>query len=120
MLSAPQALALWRGALAASLRSGGPDLTSRQAVLLLTVYLTEPPHTVRGLAADLAISKAAVSRALDRLSKLGFVRRRVDEADRRSVLVHRTGAGDAFLAGFAGLIVASAAEATEAPATAPG
>jgi DNA-binding MarR family transcriptional regulator len=107
-LSAPQALALWRAALVGSLRSGGADLTARQSALLLTVYLTEPPHTVRGLAADLAISKAAVSRALDRLSKLGLVRRRVDEADRRSVLVHRTPGGADHLAGFAALIVAAA------------
>jgi DNA-binding MarR family transcriptional regulator len=111
-LSAPQALALWRAALVGSLRGGGPDLTSRQAALLLTVYLAEPPHTVRGLAAGLAISKAAVSRGLDRLSRLGFVRRRVDETDRRSVLVHRTPAGEAFLARFASLVVTAERDAT--------
>jgi len=111
-LSAAAALALWRAALVGSLRRGGPDLTSRQKALLLTVYLTDPPHTVRGLAADLAVSKAAVSRALNRLSRLGLVRRRVDEADRRSVLVQRTAAGSDFLAGFAEVVIEAERSAT--------
>ena len=51
-----------------------PDLTMRQLAVLLTVYITAPPHTVRGLAANLNISKPAVTRALDRLSDLGLAR----------------------------------------------
>jgi hypothetical protein len=31
-------------------RSGQPDLTNRQMALMLLVYLTPGPHTVRGLA----------------------------------------------------------------------
>ena len=85
-----RALNVWRTASVASVRRDGPDLTARQMALLLTVYLIPPPHTVRGLAEALRISKPAVTRALDRLSALGYVRRRPDETDKRSVLVQRT------------------------------
>jgi hypothetical protein len=37
-------------ALIAYVRSGEPDLTNRQMALLMLVYLTPGPHTVRGLA----------------------------------------------------------------------
>ena len=84
------ALGLWRKALVASVRRDGPDLSARQMALLLTVYLTTPPHTVRGLAGVLNISKPAITRALDRLGEIGLVRRKVDETDRRSVLIQRT------------------------------
>jgi len=73
------------------------DLTARQLALLLHVYLMPPPHTVRGLAASLGMSKPAVSRALDRLGRSDLLRRRRDEADRRSVLVQRTVKGAVFL-----------------------
>ncbi|MSP48303.1 MAG: MarR family transcriptional regulator [Alphaproteobacteria bacterium] len=112
-LSSPQALNLWRAALVESLRRGGPDLTSRQVAVLLTVYLTAPPHTVRGLAASLRVSKAAISRSLDRLGQLELVRRRVDEADRRSVLVQRTARGSVFLSDFAELVIAAERDAVE-------
>ena len=52
---------------------------------------------MRGLAQDLNVSKPAITRALDRLTELDFVRRKVDPADRRSVLVQRTVKGAAFL-----------------------
>ena len=35
-----------------------PDLTMRQAAILLTVYLEAPPHTVRGLAERLGRDEA--------------------------------------------------------------
>jgi DNA-binding MarR family transcriptional regulator len=117
-LTAPQALNLWRAALVESLRRGGPDLTARQIAVLLTVYLTAPPHTVRGLASDLKVSKAAISRSLDRLSRLELVRRRVDEADRRSVLVQRTVRGTDFLSDFADLVIAAERDASAEPAPA--
>ena len=98
-------LHLWRQATLASVRRDGPDLTARQMALLLTVYLTNPPHTVRGLASILNVSKPAVTRALDRLCSLGFLRRKVDEDDRRSVLVQRTVKGSVFLSEFAGLVL---------------
>jgi DNA-binding MarR family transcriptional regulator len=52
---------------------------------------------VRGLAADLNVSKPAITRALDRLGELDLARRKVDPMDRRSVLVQRTLKGAAFL-----------------------
>jgi DNA-binding MarR family transcriptional regulator len=102
-----EALDLWRAVLVDSVRSAGPDLSARQLAIVLTVYLTPPPHTVRGLAALLKISKPAVTRALDRLGMLGLARRRRDDADRRSVLVQRTVKGSVFLSDFAASVAAA-------------
>lgn len=99
-----QSLELWRHALVASVRGEAPDLSARQMALMLSVYLGEGPHTVRGLAHALHISKPAVSRALDRLGELGYVRRERDELDRRNVLVQRTVTGAEFLTSFAHLV----------------
>lgn len=108
--STHQALQLWRGALTDSVRNAGPDLTARQMAILLTVYGEEPPHTVRGLAAALKISKPAVTRALDTMGRLDFVRRKRDETDRRSILVQRTVRGAVFLSDFSDIIKARAAQ----------
>lgn len=112
------ALELWRLALTESVRREAPDLSARQLALMLTVYLTPPPHTVRGLAAGLNVSKPAVTRALDRLSVLGFIRRKVDKDDRRNVLVQRTVKGSVYLSEFAELVRAAAESVTADPATA--
>lgn len=122
-----QALDLWRTVLVSSVKQAGPDLSSRQLALLLTVYLTPPPHTVRGLAGTLCISKPAISRALDRLGRLGFIRRKRDDADRRNVLVQRTVKGSVFLTEFSQLVLTSqqvtmaeaAVEAAAGPADIP-
>lgn len=106
-LSELQALDLWRKALVTTVRRDAPDLSARQMALLLTVYLTPPPHTVRGLAGTLKISKPAVTRAIDRLGDLQFVRRKTDEADRRSVLIQRTVRGSVFLREYGEIIVAA-------------
>ena len=111
-LKPTQALDLWRTVLVETVRSAGPDLSARQLAIVLTVYMTPPPHTVRGLAALLKISKPAVTRALDRLGMLGLARRRRDAADRRSVLVQRTVKGSVFLSDFAET-VATASRALE-------
>lgn len=113
-LTQPQALDMWRQVLAKSLAANGADLTARQMLLLLTVYRTEGPHTVRGLAATLGISKPAVTRALDRLGQLELARRKRDEKDRRNVLVQRTVKGSVFLADFAAT-VGDYAESVTAP-----
>jgi DNA-binding MarR family transcriptional regulator len=63
---------------------------------------------VRGLARDLAMSKPAVSRALDTLGRLDFLRRKRDQADRRSVLVERTVKGSDFLREFGDLAAETA------------
>src|SRR6478736_3482065 len=81
----------------ALVRRDEADLTSRQFGVFLTVYLTDGPHTVRGLAAELNVSKPAITRALDRLGELDLARRKVDPMDRRSILVQRTLKGAAFL-----------------------
>lgn len=87
--------------------SDAPDLSARQMAVLLQVGLIDGPHTVRGLAATLNVSKPAITRALDRLGDdpaagfglncHGLVRRRPDPSDRRSVLVTLTDAGRAYL-----------------------
>ncbi|MGQ9371355.1 MarR family transcriptional regulator [Azospirillum sp. ST 5-10] len=104
-----KALGLWRAALIDSVRQAGPDLSARQMAIMLQVYLTDPPHTVRGLAAILSISKPAVTRALDRLSVLGFIRRKRDTEDKRNVLVQRTVRGSVFLSDFAELVIRAGA-----------
>ncbi len=104
-LEPTQALRLWRNVMVAALRREAPDLSTRQLALLLQIYLAAPPHTVRGLAAELAISKPAVTRALDRLAALKLIRRKQDEDDRRSVLVQRTVPGSVFLRDFADLAI---------------
>ena len=79
--------------------------------VLLTVYLADGPHTVRGLSEILNVSKPAITRALDRLGVLDLVRRKPDEADRRSVLVQRTVKGSVSLSEFSD-IISRAATAT--------
>ena len=66
-----QHIGILRETIVALVRSDGPDLSARQLAVLLTVYLGEGPHTVRGLANDLNVSKPAITRALDRLGELG-------------------------------------------------
>jgi DNA-binding MarR family transcriptional regulator len=86
-----------RDTIVALVRRDGPDLSARQLGVFLTCYLQDGAHTVRGLAADLNVSKPAITRALDRLGELDLARRKVDPMDRRSVLVQRTIKGQAFL-----------------------
>lgn len=109
-LSEIQALDLWRQSIVTSVRRDAPDLSARQMALLLTVYLNPPPHTVRGLADVLKVSKPAITRALDRLGDLDLVRRKPDENDRRSVLIQRTVRGSVFLREFGELIVEAGAK----------
>lgn len=97
-------LSNWRDVLADSVRSDGPDLSMRQWAILLTVYLNSGPHTVRALARELGVPKPAISRALDALSILGFVRRVRDETDRRIVLVQKTPEGSIYIDEFARLV----------------
>ncbi len=106
-ISELQALDIWRRTVVASVRRDAPDLSARQMSLLLTVYLTPAPHTVRGLAELLKVTKPAITRAVDRLSDLGMVRRKIDENDRRSVLLQRTVKGSVFLREYGELIVAA-------------
>jgi DNA-binding MarR family transcriptional regulator len=92
-----QALKLWHDVMLDLVRDGETDLTARQTVILLTVYLEPPPHTVRGLAAKLGVTKPAITRALDTMGERGLVDRRRDDKDRRNVLIQRTVAGALFV-----------------------
>ncbi len=96
-LSSDQLVGILRDTIVSLVRRDGVDLSARQLGVFLTCYLTEGAHTVRGLAQELNVSKPAITRALDRLSELDYVRRKVDPSDRRSVLVQRTVKGAAFL-----------------------
>jgi DNA-binding MarR family transcriptional regulator len=91
-----------------------PDLSMRQLAMLLTVYRTDEPQTVRGLAKELNISKPAVTRGLDRLGELDLARRKVDVLDRRSVLVMRTNQGEAMMRRLADAMTAAAAPVARA------
>ena len=90
----------WMQTLVSYVRSGQPDLTNRQMALMLLVYMTPGPHTVRGLANILGVSKPVITRALNTLGTLGYLRRVRDEADRRNVFVARTNVGQEFLESF--------------------
>jgi DNA-binding MarR family transcriptional regulator len=92
-----QLVGVLRDTIVALVRRDGPDLSARQLGVFLTVYLSSGPHTVRGLAQELNVSKPAITRALDRLGELDLARRKVDPMDRRSVLVQRTLKGAVFL-----------------------
>jgi len=108
-LGASQSLALWHQVTLRMLQRSGPNLSARQIAVLLTVYMDEGPHTVRGLAQQLKISKPAITRALDRLCDEDLLRRKTDDNDRRSVLIQRTVKGSTFLHDF-GEAIRQAAE----------
>jgi DNA-binding MarR family transcriptional regulator len=95
--STDQLIGVLRDTVVGLVRRDGVDLSSRQLGVFLTCYLRDGGHTVRGLAAELNVSKPAITRALDRLGELDLARRKVDPLDRRSVLVQRTPKGTAFL-----------------------
>ena len=81
----------------ALVRRDGPDLTSRQFGVFLICYLRDTPQTVRGLAAEMKVSKPAITRVLDRLAEFKLIRRKADPNDGRSMVVGRTLAGTTYL-----------------------
>ncbi len=92
-----QALKLWHDVVLELVRAADQDLTARQMSILLTVYLEPPPHTVRGLAQKLGVTKPAITRALDTLGANKLLSRKRDENDRRNVVVTRTVDGALYL-----------------------
>ena len=102
--SLQSALRMWEEALGELVRRDGPDLSARQMAIMLIVYLQESPHTVRGLAAQLKISKPAVVRALDTLGRMDLLKRKPDEQDKRSVNVVRTVKGSVYLSEFSDVV----------------
>lgn len=105
-----QALRLLHDVSLAQVREGGIDLSNRQLAILLTVYLEVPPHTVRGLAARLNVTKPVITRALDTMSERDLVARRRDTDDRRNVIVQRTVQGALYLEKLGDLVVSKAAD----------
>ncbi len=89
-------------------RRDGPALSAHQFGVFLTCYTVARDHTVRGLAADLKVSKSVITRALDKLSELGLAQRRPDLADRRSVLVALTAQGHGLIEEITGAAVGAA------------
>src|ERR1700712_5548113 len=108
-----------RDTIVSMVRRDGPDLSARQLGVFLTCYLQEGAHTVRGLAADLNVSKPAITRALDRLGELDLARRKVAPLDRRSVLVQRTMKGPAFLRDLRSIMAEASTAAAKKPIAEP-
>ena len=101
-----QALKLWHDVTLDLVKDGEQDLSARQTAILLTIYLEAPPHTVRGLAAKLGVTKPAITRALDTMGKMELVSRRRDDVDRRNVIVQRTVKGALYVERLGDLVVA--------------
>ena len=99
-----ESLGLWHRVILATVTQPGPDLSTRQMAILMTVYLEDKAHTVRSLADKLNVTKAVITRALDTLTRYGFVTRAPDHRDRRSIIVKRTPGGITYLRGFADII----------------
>lgn len=105
-----QALRLWQQVNLSEVCDDAPDLTVRQMAILLTIYLDPPPHTVRGLAGKLNVTKPVITRALDTMGALKLVSRHRDELDRRNVLIKRTVEGALYVERFGDAIIAKAME----------
>ncbi len=105
-----QALRLLHELALGQVHDDAPDLNQRQIAILLSVYLEAPPHTVRGLAARLRVTKPVITRALDSMGKLELVSRRRDTADRRNVVIQRTVAGALYVEKLGDLLSAKARE----------
>jgi len=95
------ALSLWHDVTLKSVLETGPDLSTRQLVILTTIYLEPGPHTVRSLAQKLNVTKAVVTRAIDMLAGQKYVQRCADPRDKRSILIERTARGSNYLSQFA-------------------
>jgi DNA-binding MarR family transcriptional regulator len=109
-LTSWDALNNWRNITLRMLVEKDIDLSTRQLAILLTVYLTPPPHTVKNLSERLQISKPAVCRAIDTLSQNGLIKRRKDEKDSRVVLVQRTVKGSVYLSELSDIILSVSAK----------
>jgi len=103
-LTMREALSLWRDIVVRGLQNNAYDLSTRQTGILLTAYLSPPPHTIKTLSDTLLISKPAVCRAVDTLARLGLVKRKRDEHDSRIVHIQRTVKGSVYLSEFAEII----------------
>ncbi len=103
-MNSQEALNLWKDTVIDIVRRGDEDLSNRQIAIFLKVYMMPAPHTVKAISTDLKISKPAVTRALDKLSDLGYIRRKTSDKDNRVVFIQRTVKGSVFLREFGDLI----------------
>lgn len=112
------AVRMLREVIVALVRRDGPALSAHQLAVYLTCYLKNGDHTVRGLAAELNVSKSVITRSLDKLGEMDLTRRAPDPSDRRSILVERTGPGTQLLAELRAIVaeVASAEQHQQAAA----
>jgi DNA-binding MarR family transcriptional regulator len=99
-----KALSTWMNTLVRYVRSDHPDLTNRQMALMKMVYTTPGPHTVRGLASELGVSKPVITRAVNTHSATKLLKREVNRNDARSVDILPTEEGAAFLRDFEGML----------------
>lgn len=106
--SASEALGLWHRVTLRQVETDARDLSLRQMAVLLHVYLVPPPHTVRGLATVLGVTKPVITRALDTMGDMGLIDRVRDEKDRRNVVIKRTVTGALFLEKFGDMIIEQA------------
>lgn len=100
------ALSLWHDVVLELVQGGEFDFSLRQLTILFTIYLEEPPHTVRGLASKLKVTKPVITRALDTMGQRDLLKRRRDEDDRRNVMIERTDNGAALVEKIGTLISA--------------
>jgi DNA-binding MarR family transcriptional regulator len=107
-LTATGALSLWYRVSLDQVKDEAHDLTLRQMAILLHIYMVPPPHTVRGLAATLGVTKPVITRALDTMGGFGLVERVRDDRDRRNVVIKRTLKGALYLESLGDLIIREA------------
>ena len=97
-------LSLWHTITIRTLKELPYDLSTRQLAVMLSVYTTPPPHTIRSLSDTLRVSKPAICRAVDSLSMMELIKRKKDESDRRNVFIQRTITGSVYLSDLAEII----------------
>lgn len=102
-----QAISIWQNVSLDIVREG-EDLSMRQLAILLTVYLEAPPHTVRGLATRLNVTKPAITRALETMGQKKLLKRHRDPEDGRNVLIQRTVEGSLYVERLGDRIVGAA------------
>lgn len=106
-----RALSFWHSVTSTALQQMPLDLSARQTAVLLNIYLMPGPHSIKGLAEELMISKPAICRAIDALEKAKLVKRLRDKQDKRNVLIQRTVKGSVYLSEFADIILTTSKEA---------
>jgi len=79
------------------IHSALPELTTRQMALMIMIHKTNGPHRVRHMAQKLGVRKPVITRAINSLEGLGFVRRMADTEDKRDCYILPTVKGNEFL-----------------------